>query len=475
MVGYTRQRADVIADGNTIYASHFNDEYNAIATAFDAASGHTHDGSTGSGAPIAPGGLAGLTDDELALGVVIKSTGTSFTARPLTGVAGEVVITNGDGVGGDPTIGLPSTLELGGKTINGGTFENAILNSPSITGATVAGSETADQLTVARTISLSGDATGSVQFDGSQDVTLPVTVVDDSHSHVTADIDGLDTMLADYVLQSVYTGTEILTRLRSVDGSGSDLDADRLDGYEGSYYQPKATYLTSLGSLSATGFVVRNSSGGATARSINGASGRVSVSNATGITGNPYIDLAYSGVNSGTYSNATITVDSYGRVIGASSGAAIPSGVICMWAGSIYSIPSGWVLCDGNNGTPDLQDRFIVGAGRGYGVTATGGNSTVSVSTNVAGGHSHGGATADHALTIEQMPAHNHAITAGGGSSGPQEVVSVDSSYTMNYGTSWAGNGWGHSHGIYYDADHSHVSIFDNRPPYYALAFIAKL
>lgn len=39
-----------------------------------------------------------------------------------------------------------------------------------------------------------------------------------------------------------------------------------------------------------------------------------------------------------------------------------PSGVIMMWSGSVASIPSGWVLCDGTNGTPDLRDRFIVGA-----------------------------------------------------------------------------------------------------------------
>lgn len=39
----------------------------------------------------------------------------------------------------------------------------------------------------------------------------------------------------------------------------------------------------------------------------------------------------------------------------------LPSGVIVMWSGS--SIPSGWALCDGTNGTPDLRDRFIVGAG----------------------------------------------------------------------------------------------------------------
>jgi len=51
-----------------------------------------------------------------------------------------------------------------------------------------------------------------------------------------------------------------------------------------------------------------------------------------------------------------------------------PAGVIVLWSGSIGSIPTGWVLCNGNNGTPDLRNRFIVGAGSTYSVDATGGS-----------------------------------------------------------------------------------------------------
>lgn len=52
----------------------------------------------------------------------------------------------------------------------------------------------------------------------------------------------------------------------------------------------------------------------------------------------------------------------------------IPSGLILVWSGSIGSIPAGFVLCDGNNGTPDLRDNFIVGAGTTYSVDETGGS-----------------------------------------------------------------------------------------------------
>jgi len=47
---------------------------------------------------------------------------------------------------------------------------------------------------------------------------------------------------------------------------------------------------------------------------------------------------------------------------------------IAAWYGSIADIPSGWQLCDGTNGTPDLRDRFLAGAGDTYAVNATGGN-----------------------------------------------------------------------------------------------------
>mgnify|MGYP003309281713 FL=1 len=48
--------------------------------------------------------------------------------------------------------------------------------------------------------------------------------------------------------------------------------------------------------------------------------------------------------------------------------------MIIAWYGSIANIPSGFVLCDGNNNTPDLRDRFIIGAGNNYAVDATGGS-----------------------------------------------------------------------------------------------------
>lgn len=52
----------------------------------------------------------------------------------------------------------------------------------------------------------------------------------------------------------------------------------------------------------------------------------------------------------------------------------LPTGIITLWYGAIGNIPSGWILCDGDNGTPNLQNRFLVGAGDSFPVGASGGS-----------------------------------------------------------------------------------------------------
>jgi|AGSF01.1.fsa_nt_gi Microcystin-dependent protein len=121
---------------------------------------------------------------------------------------------------------------------------------------------------------------------------------------------------------------------------------------------------------------------------------------------------------------------------------AIVKGIIVMWSGQFAQIPTGWALCNGQNGTPDLRDRFIVGAGNSYAVASTGGAATV-------------------ALTVEQMPAHSHVfsrifaqIDGGGIFPGGN-----NDSPTLQDNTNLTGGNQPH----------------ENRPPYYALAFIMKL
>lgn len=148
------------------------------------------------------------------------------------------------------------------------------------------------------------------------------------------------------------------------------------------------------------------------------------------------------------------------------SGDSIPSGVIVMWSGSTASIPSGWVLCNGTNGTPDLRNRFIVGVGNSYSVGATGG-------------------IAMHILTIDELPSHNHTgSTNSTGShshniklsnSGSKDWKSALSSmYGSYYGNSVLQSSGNHNHTVTINNTGS-GSAHENRPPYYALAYIMKL
>jgi hypothetical protein len=76
---------------------------------------------------------------------------------------------------------------------------------------------------------------------------------------------------------------------------------------------------------------------------------------------------------------------------GASAGRTypVPVGAIVAWWGEIGSLPEGYVLCDGTNGTPDLRGRFVVGAGGTYAPGATGGAATVALTEATMPGHVH--------------------------------------------------------------------------------------
>lgn len=183
--------------------------------------------------------------------------------------------------------------------------------------------------------------------------------------------------------------------------------------------------------------------------------------------------------------------------------AGVPSGVIALWFGAVNTIPAGWALCNGV-GTPDLRDRFIVGAGASYGVGATGGNIVASVfttangrhthgaSADAQGHHAHGGGTAPHALTWGQMPPHTHnvgaaRIAAGVSNQGLYQPSGANVIHEDRQSDN-AGSGDAHAHGIYGDGLHSHniaigevgdhqhiVTIPDMRPPFYALCYIMKV
>jgi len=186
------------------------------------------------------------------------------------------------------------------------------------------------------------------------------------------------------------------------------------------------------------------------------------------------------------------------QYVDAAASGNVPAGTIVMWSPSAGPVPSGWAACDGTSGTPDLRDRWIVGAGGSYGAGSTGGSLTTIAAgthnhgTDVQGSHSHGGLTANYTLTINDIPPHQHlAYTVYSGSAVPGFPFVSSSPWTMGggtpddpfvtYNTQSAGGGGGHAHGINADGLHSHTTTSAGShthtytPPYYALIFIMKL
>jgi hypothetical protein len=159
--------------------------------------------------------------------------------------------------------------------------------------------------------------------------------------------------------------------------------------------------------------------------------------------------------------SADVTIQTYDNlygIIGATPPAAtpIPAGGILLWSGSIGSIPAGYVLCNGNNGTPDLRDRFVVGAGTTYAVNATGGSADAVVVS-----HTHTPTVTDPGHT--HSPAKAGQTSVGGSGTGNNlagnNVIDIPSAVT----------------GISVAISTTGVSGTNaNLPPYYALCYIMK-
>jgi hypothetical protein len=174
-------------------------------------------------------------------------------------------------------------------------------------------------------------------------------------------------------------------------------------------------------------------------------------SNSPTLTGTPLAPTASSGTN--TTQIATTAF------VSTAVAAAFPSGGIIIWSGSAASIPSGWVLCNGSNSTPDLRDKFVVGAGSTYAVGDTGGSANAIVVS-----HTH------TATSVVTDPGHTHStnvaiigatgagnFTTGGGGG----TTSINSNTTgITVATTNASTGSSATNA--------------NLPPYYALCYIMK-
>lgn len=161
----------------------------------------------------------------------------------------------------------------------------------------------------------------------------------------------------------------------------------------------------------------------------------------------------------------------------------VMSGTIVMYTGS--AAPSGWRLCDGTNGTPDLRNRFIYGWGA-EAINTRGG--ATSYATSSAGGHDHSVNVYLSSLTVDQIPYHTH-VPAGGYNGYPDGGRQVHSGQGYQYLTTWsafsgkqqlatdpAGSNYGHNHSApatSWSGEHTHT--ISTLPPYYRLAYIIKI
>lgn len=326
----------------------------------------------------------------------------------------------------------------------------------------------------------------------------------------------------------------------------------------GAVFQPQSdalSYLAGLGNENK-GIAVRISQNSWQFRKVVGTDGQVTVTNGTGIGGNIQVALpdaidksltfkqgitfeqaitATGGINGNVNGNLTgdfegnltgdVTGNLHGDSFGAHKGpvdvrgaalllddesipleklaglaealAALiePVGTIKLWNGTIETIPDGWHLCDGSNGTPNFTNKFLMGVNTNANHGATGGASTHThaVTINSAGAHTHDITVNGTALTEAQIPSHKHGngVTDAGSAmfnhgtlaANPTTADSIDNNSapgTVEGYTTSTGGGAAHSHTASSASNGSHthsndVATSSNLPPYVGVLFIMKI
>jgi len=243
---------------------------------------------------------------------------------------------------------------------------------------------------------------------------------------------------------------------------------------------------TGLNSFTSGGAVYATSTSALTTGTLPVASGGTGVTTSTG-TGSTVLSASPTFTGTPLAPTAAVTTDNTQIATTAFVRDIIPAGIISMWSGSIASIPTGWLICDGTSGTPDLRNRFIVGAGSTYAVAATGGSADA---TLVSHAHTFSGSTSgmsanqthSHGVTD---PGHNHAMPIWGQASSigqPYYEGRATSPLNVPVPTSTSATGISINNA---NIDHVHTysgttasagssATNANLPPYYALAYIMK-
>ena len=157
------------------------------------------------------------------------------------------------------------------------------------------------------------------------------------------------------------------------------------------------------------------------------------------------------------------TAGASGQVLLSAGGSNTPTwgntfvaGMIMLWSGSSATIPSGWLLCDGSSSTPDLRNRFVVGATSTYAVGATGGSADAIVVSHT------------HTATVTD-PGHNHLGSVYNYYNGDSGSFGFISGINANVPTSTSTTGI-----TVANSTTGSSGTNANLPPYYALCYIMK-
>ena len=175
---------------------------------------------------------------------------------------------------------------------------------------------------------------------------------------------------------------------------------------------------------------------------------------------------------------------------------AAPIGGIIFYSGPEDGWGPAWALCNGDNGTPDLRDRFVISSGNRYSAGPGGIATNATWRVEAGGNHDHSGNTGGTTLTVNQIPAHSHSgttasagshsHTATGGVTGPagtgvsggtgaslvSPVISTAPDHTHVFTTNSVGADQSHNHTVAASGAHQHNV---QMPPYYALAMIMRI
>jgi hypothetical protein len=298
--GYTRQSSGVIVTSATIQASHFNNEYNALESAFNATTGHNHDGTSGGGAPIP---TTGYQNDSVTYAKIQNVSATDkVLGRSSSGAgdieeitctsAGRALIDDADAAAQRTTLGLGTAAVQ-----NSGTFVQVANNLSDVTASTARTNlglaiGTDVQAYDADLTALAGLATTGIMSRTGSGTVSTRSITGTSNLIIVTNGDGVSGDPTITVGSNVYQvgSTDVAVADGGTGSSTASGARANLGLAVGTDVQAYNADLAAVAGLASTGIIARTGSGTATTRTITGTANVITVTNGDGVSGNPTLN-----------------------------------------------------------------------------------------------------------------------------------------------------------------------------------------